>query len=395
MNDLQVEVTSRRRVPDPVRCALFGKAPELGPKILFFSGGSALRDLSSRLIRFTHNSIHVITPFDSGGSSAELRRAFSMPAVGDIRNRLVALADRGVRGNPGICNLLSYRLPDSAVRSELIRELDAMRSGSHPLMGRICPQAAEIIRHHLDIFVSNMPADFTLRGASVGNLVLTGGYLEYGRQLDPVIHLYSRLAEVRGLVRPVVGEDLHLAAELDDGTVVAGQHRITGKGCMPPDRPIKRVFLVEGVKALKEASAYISSDLAEAIIGADLICFPMGSFFTSLLPNLLPDGVAQAVAEARCPKLHVPSTFPDPETRGWTLMERIEELARILEAGAGEGKVLDFLVMDLKNGDYRSELDMDRLAQLGLKVLDLPIASPRSPHRIEPEALVQVLLSLC
>ena len=70
-----------------------GLIPALGPRLVFFTGGTALRDLSRQLTSYTHNSVHLITPFDSGGSSAALRRAFAMPAVGDIRNRLLALAD--------------------------------------------------------------------------------------------------------------------------------------------------------------------------------------------------------------------------------------------------------------------------------------------------------------
>ena len=70
--------------------------PPLGPRLVFFTGGTALRDLSRRLTAHTHNSVHLVTTFDSGGSSAALRRAFAMPAVGDLRNRLLALADSAV-----------------------------------------------------------------------------------------------------------------------------------------------------------------------------------------------------------------------------------------------------------------------------------------------------------
>ncbi len=392
----RVEIRVKRRVPDRLRCERYKKGPELGPKALFFSGGSALRDLASTIIGYTHNSIHVITPFDSGGSSAELRRAFSMPAVGDIRNRLVALADRGVRGNPGICNLFSYRLANKSPAPVLRRELESMISGTHPLMARICEPASGIIRHHLEIFVSAMPIEFDLRGASIGNLIITGGYLEYQRQLEPVIHLYSRLAEVRGMVRPVVGEDLHLAAELEDGSVIAGQHRITGKGCKPPDRPIRRVFLTRGLEdPVPVEDVHISEDLRELISGADLICFPMGSFFTSLTPNLLPRGVAEAVAEAHCPKVYVPSTFSDPETKGLSLMDQVRYIADLLSTPGKGKKVFDFLLMDLKKGRYEGELDQDWLDGHGVTVLDLPVAAPTAPHRIEPKALAEALLSLC
>ena len=70
--------------------------PALGPRLTFFTGGTALRALSRELTRHTHKSVHLVTTFDSGGSSAALRQAFAMPAMGDIRNRLLALADSSV-----------------------------------------------------------------------------------------------------------------------------------------------------------------------------------------------------------------------------------------------------------------------------------------------------------
>ena len=94
-----VRVTHSIRLPDELRLARARRAPEVGPRILFFSGGTAMRGLSRKLKRYTHNSTHLITPFDSGGSSAKLRDAFDMLSIGDIRNRLVALADETVRGN--------------------------------------------------------------------------------------------------------------------------------------------------------------------------------------------------------------------------------------------------------------------------------------------------------
>ena len=67
-----VHITVARTLtcPDMVQVDRCLRLPEYGPKILFFSGGSAIRDLSSVLKNYTHNSVHLITPFDSGGSSA-------------------------------------------------------------------------------------------------------------------------------------------------------------------------------------------------------------------------------------------------------------------------------------------------------------------------------------
>ena len=121
-NDITVSRTAT--LPDRVRAERALRAPDLGPKILFFSGGTALRRLSRRLVRYTHNSIHVITPFDSGGSSAVLRKAFGMPAVGDLRNRLMALADRSVQGNPEMFRLSAYRFDLQKPLPDLKQELD-------------------------------------------------------------------------------------------------------------------------------------------------------------------------------------------------------------------------------------------------------------------------------
>ena len=102
MPDRHVRVARAVTIPDPVRLERFRHAPELGARLLFFTGGTGLRGLSRKLVEYTHHSTHIITPFDSGGSSAKLRKAFRMPAVGDMRNRLMALADQSVLGNPEI-----------------------------------------------------------------------------------------------------------------------------------------------------------------------------------------------------------------------------------------------------------------------------------------------------
>ena len=96
---------------------------DTGPRPLFFSGGTALRRLSQELVHYTHNSVHIITPFDSGGSSAKLRRAFHMPAVGDLRNRLLALADRSPSGDPAMCRLAASRFPATGDAERLLRSL--------------------------------------------------------------------------------------------------------------------------------------------------------------------------------------------------------------------------------------------------------------------------------
>jgi len=87
---LPFQITRIPTVPDELRVSRSLRAPELGPRILFLSGGSALRPLCRVLKQYTHNSEHLITAFDSGGSSAQLRRAFGMPAIGAPANQPTA-----------------------------------------------------------------------------------------------------------------------------------------------------------------------------------------------------------------------------------------------------------------------------------------------------------------
>src|SRR5690606_21425971 len=136
---MTVEITLRHRcrLPNPVAVERCLRLPELGPRILFFSGGTALKKLSRTLKRYTHHSIHLITPFDSGGSSAALRRAFRMLSIGDLRNRLVALADETVHGNPEIYALFSHRFAKDADPIELGQRLERMIAGTDPLVAAV------------------------------------------------------------------------------------------------------------------------------------------------------------------------------------------------------------------------------------------------------------------
>jgi len=397
-DSMRISLTRKITVPDRVKLARFQKAPELGPRILFFSGGTALRSLSRTLINATHNSIHVITPFDSGGSSAELRRVFNMPAVGDIRNRLMALADQTLKGHPEIYSLFSHRLPLHGDQDELKKDLQDFVSGKHPYVANVPEPMRKIIKRHLESFSRSMPGEFDLRGASLGNLVLTAGYLENDRHLDPVIFIYSRLVEVRGMVRPVANVDAHLAAELADGQIVVGQHLLTGKDGPPLRSAIKTMSLVKGLQDPEPIQVAIRDKIKTLIHSADLICYPMGSFYTSLLANLMPQGVGRAVAEADCPKVYVPNTFPDPECTGLDLGSQVERLlTQLLGPGYDPsdcGKVLNFLLLDEDTHRYGRPFPHEFLRHRGIEVLQTRLVPEPGPGHADPQRLADILLSL-
>lgn len=393
----RVRVCRGARIPDPVRLERHRHAPELGVRPCFFSGGTALREASRELVDFTHNSIHVVTPFDSGGSSAELRRAFGMPAVGDLRNRLLALADRSVRGHPEIYDLFRHRLPTDASREELRESLDAMVEGSDPRVRAVPGSRRALVRAHLALVRDRMPADFDLRGANVGNLVLAGGYLEQERALDSVLFLFGRLVEARGTVRPVVDEDLQLVAELEDGRTVAGQHRLTGRRVPELDSPVRRLYLSVEVEDPRPVRPRIPDAVDALVRSADLICYPVGSFFTSVVANLLPAGVGEAVAATDVPKVYVPNPGRDPEELGMALSDKVRTLLRHLRADAGEGTptgdLLHFVLVDVR-GSGISDEERRRVEAEGVEVVDRPLVSAGGP-RLDARRFVEALLSFC
>ncbi|WP_028586365.1 GAK system CofD-like protein [Desulfocurvus vexinensis] len=392
---VQVRITREARVPDPLRLRRHERSPELGPRVLFFSGGSALRGLSQRIIRYTHNSIHLITPFDSGGSSATLRQAFGMPAIGDIRNRLMALSDQSLRGNPEVVALFAHRFAKDAPARELREAMQTMARGRHPLVSAIPDPMRKIVRHHLRVFTEWMPPAFDLTGASIGNLVLTAGYLEHRRHLDPVIYIFSKLAEVRGTVRPVVNRSLHLCAELDDGTTVLGQHLITGKQTAPLASPVRTLRLVRSAADTEAVRVPIRDKVRQLIASAELICFPVGSFWTSLVATLLPQGVGAAVAANPCPKVFIPNLGHDPEAPGLTVADQLRVLLTTLTRDApGAGLPVNFVLVDQKNGKYPGPLDKRAIQAKGAEIIDCPLVTPDSAPLLDPELLARALLSL-
>lgn len=371
--------------------------PAHGSRILFFSGGTALRGLGATLAEHTHRSRHIVTPFDSGGSSAALRDAFGMPAVGDLRNRLMALADMSVPGSREVYDLFAFRFPSKSEQLALSKLLDVMVAGQARRIREVPEPTKSVIREHLTAFRAEKPDDFDLRGASVGNLVLTGGYLLEGRRLAPVVKLFTRLVGARGVVRPVVEDDLHLAARLADGSVVVGQHRMTGKELPGPGSPIERLFLTRGEGEPREHRPAISDGVRRLVTSSDLICYPVGSFYTSLIANLLPAGVSDAIAETDATKVYVPNPSRDPEEVGMDLVDKVTTLLRYLEEGASgpvaPDRLLSAVLVDGERGGVGPEA-LRRVRDLGVAVVEAPLVSKTSAPHLDDELWARALLGL-
>jgi CofD-related protein of GAK system len=393
-----IRITRTVKMPDPVRLSRYRKSPELGPRILFFTGGSALKNTSRVLKDYTHNSVHFVTPFDSGGSSAKLRKAFNMPSIGDLRSRLIALADENITGHPDVYKLFTYRLPHDKANDELLKQIDSMIRGKDSLISNISNPMRRLIRTQLGYFRDAMPTDFDLRGASVGNLILAGGYLNNHKHLDPIVFLFSKLVNVLGTVRTVVNSDIHLGAKLADGSLMLGQHNLTGKEVTPLRSPVKSLFLSEKFDQYIPVTVEIRKKNRKLIKKSELICYPPGSFYTSVLANLLPNGVTTAIAESDCPKIFIPNLGQDPEQLGMTLDDSVQTLLKYLKAGNEKNcpneKLLNFILMDKDQSRYASKLTAKLIKNLGIQVCSTRLVSKQSDPYYDPKLLVAALLSL-
>ena len=394
----EILVTRDVTLPDLLRLERYRRLPELGPAILFFSGGSALKGLSRELTTYTKNSIHLLSPFDSGGSSAKLREAFNMPAVGDIRNRLMSLADYSITGNPEVYLLADFRLPEDLSPKQLIDVLETMVAGEHELVKAVPNPMRRLLSLQLSFFQEAMPAGFDLRGASVGNLILTGGYLNYQRHLDPILYLFSKLLAVQGVVRAVVNEPFHLVVELQNHEVILGQHLFTGKESPPITSAIKTISLSSSAAENLPVVASLQEKTASTIKSADLICYPPGSFYSSLLANLLPVGVGRAIAANICPKVFVLNLGKDPEQFGMSADDAVATLVDCLLADCPEGvrvdQVLNYVLLDSQGGNYLSDPPVKMINKLGIELIDTCLVSESSAPYYDDALLASTLLSM-
>lgn len=383
-------------LPDPMRISRYHKSPELGPRVLFFSGGSALKHVSRTIKHYTHNSIHLVTAFDSGGSSAKLRDAFDMPAIGDLRSRLLALADETVTGNPAVYALFNYRLPETSAQTDLLLQLITIANGTHPLILAIQQPMRDLVRSLLKFFIDKMPAHFDLRGASIGNLLIAGGYVTHDQQLEPVIFLLSKLINTLGEVHAITEESLHLTAHLEDGRTIVGQHRITGKEAAPLESRIMDISLSSDPDHYQQTQCQLSSKLSDFIQQADLICYPPGSFYSSILANLLPTGVTESIRKNTCPKVYIPNLGQDPELYGISTADAIQQLLNYLEKTQNETTDKQSLNIILLDGRY-TDIDKTTTQQLAannIQIIDIPLVTPESAPYYHAEKLVHALLSL-
>jgi uncharacterized cofD-like protein len=257
-----------------------------GPRVVAIGGGTGLSTLLRGLKEHTSNLTAVVTVADDGGSSGVLRTELGIPAVGDIRNCIVALAD----AEPLMGRLLQHRFPGAGPATH--------GDPSFPPFGGL----------------ETPPGG--LGGHAVGNLLLAALVQLHGGDFEQGVREMNRVLAVRGRVVPATGTVLTLHARLDDGTEVDGQSRVARAD------HVDRVWVTP-------ADVAPSEDALRAIGDAELIVIGPGSLFTSLLPALLIPGIREAIAASGALVVFVCNVATQPgETGGFDLADHLDALAR-------------------------------------------------------------------
>lgn len=302
-----------------------------GPHIVILAGGTASRNLTITLIRQGVRVTRLVPAWDSGGSSKSIRETLHILPVGDIRQALMTMAY--AEGHAGdVVRIFNARLSETGNAASLAREFAFYTDGSHPVLSAMRPAIAQAILRYLRVFIAAAGPGFDLRRGSIGNFILTGALLAEAGDINAAILVFKSLCAIAGNVWPVSQDrDLTLSAELKDGRRIEGQHLITALG---------EADAALGIKTVTLGQATANPRALAAIAEADAIVYGPGSFYTSVLPHLLVEGLADAIAGARVRKILVGNMLEDRETRGLTLDEMAERLRR---AGKEQPVLTDIL----------------------------------------------------
>ena len=205
----------------------------------------------------------IVTVADDGGSTGRLRKRYTIPAMGDVRNVLLALSD----GEPLLHELMNFRFEGE---------------------------------DNMDI-----------AGHSLGNLILTALTNMTG-SFNEAIRISSDMLKVKGRIIPSTLQNVTLFAQMDDGTIVKGEANIPSL-----IHNIEKVFYQEVVQANKEA--------IQAIREADLIIYGIGSLYTSILPNTIIRGINEALRESKAKRIYFANCMTQSnETYNYDLADHLQ-----------------------------------------------------------------------
>jgi len=313
-----------------------------GPKIVVIGGGTGLSVLLHGLKELTSNITAIVTVADDGGSSGRLRSELDVLPPGDIRNCLIALSD-----------------------------------------------AETLMR---DLFQYRFTEGEGLKGHSFGNLFITALSKITG-DFDKAIKESSKVLAIRGSVVPSTLEKVTLVAKRADGTEASGESaipKVTGTVS-----PIKKVYLnPPSVKATPEALS--------AIKEADAIVLGPGSLYTSVLPNLLVEGIVDEILRSHAVKIYLCNVMTQHgETDGFTASAHIEALmehthhAIVDYAFVHTAQIPARLLEKYKAEEaYPVEPDVKKIRELGIAVVEGDMITADDYIRHNAEKISKRLLAL-
>jgi uncharacterized cofD-like protein len=294
-----------------------------GPRIAAIGGGNGLSTMLRGLKNYTENLTAIVTVADDGGGSGMLRQDLGMLPPGDIRNCLEALANT----EPLMSELMHYRFSDGS-----------------------------------------------LAGQSFGNLFLAA--LDgISPSFDVAVSRMSQVLAITGRVLPVTTANVQLEAEFENGATVVGESRIFWAK-REQDCRIRRVRLLpDRPAALPEA--------VQAIREADMIILGPGSLYTSIIPNLLVEGIVEAIQDSDALKVYVCNVMTeDGETEGYTVSDHIRALFQ-----HGADGLFDVCMTNsspipkgvaaryAQEGAARIVCDTEACRKLGVEILQRPVAT--------------------
>lgn len=304
--------------------------------IVTIGGGHGLSSLLRGLKKVTRNITAVVTVADNGGSSGALRRDMGILPPGDIRSCLTALAD----DEEFMTQVLQYRFSS------------ASGVGQH----------------------------------NMGNLLLTA-LADITGSFEQGIHELASILAIRGKVTPSTLADINLAADIevrkDDSLSIEhvhGESEITETH----GHILKCWIEPENVSANPEA--------IRAILNADLLLLGPGSLYTSILPNLLVPGIANAVAASSAKRLYICNLTSQPgETDNMDSADHSAIIRDYLPDTVIDGMVCNnFYCEGLPNNVNWCKISTK--VDDGVKVFEDNLVDENCPWHHDPDKLTKILI---
>jgi uncharacterized cofD-like protein len=313
---------------------------EKGPKIVAIGGGHGLSNSLLGLKEYTANLTAIVTVADSGGSSGRLREEFNIVAPGDIRNCLVALAD------------------------------------APALMG--------------ELFQFRFSKESQLQGHNFGNLFLTAMVQLTHGDFEKAVKECSKVLAIRGKVIPSTVSNVHLVAEYVDGSRTEGEAKIP-----KAKAKIKHLYLTP-------ADSRPTEEALEAIAGADVIVLGPGSLYTSVLPNLIIQGMPEAIAQSSAFKIYICNVMTQSgETDGYRASDHVQAIVAHANKDVLNACIVNNAVVPLEalerykmEDSYPVEADIERIHEIGYRVMASDLLSITDYVRHDSLKLTKALIKL-